>query len=124
MTIKYQRNTYTPVSTFRAALRDPVEVSLDWLSASYNELHEQVISFQFFTITDAEAGLPDAIAKRFYDTEELWWLICSYNGVIDPFEELVPGARIRVPDLQQSTLVLYQNNKIRQGSLLGTVSQV
>lgn len=110
MTVAYQRNTFTRSVTYRETALDDLELSLDWLTATYNNLFEQVTSIRKFTITESEAGLPDVIAFRFYNTEELWWLICVYNGIIDPLEELVPGVIIDIPDLDQSTVFLFQNS--------------
>lgn len=119
MTIGYQRDTYCPKVVLKESGRNRQEVSLDVLSASYNNIHEDVTAFQYFVVTESEAGLPDAIAKRFYDTEELWWMICVYNAIIDPYTELVAGMRIKIPDLQQVTLALYNQNKERESSNLG-----
>lgn len=119
MTVGYQRDTYCPKVVLKESGRSRQEVSLDVLSASYNNIHEDVTSFQYFVVTESEAGLPDAIAKSFYDTEELWWLICAYNAIIDPYTELVAGMRIKIPDLQQVTLSLYNQNKERESSNLG-----
>lgn len=124
MTIGYQRDTYCPKVLLKQEGRTRQEVSLDVLSASYNNLHEDVTSFQYFVVTESEAGLPDAISKMFYDTEELWWMICIYNGIIDPYTELVGGMRIKIPDLQQVTLAMYNQNKERQSSNLGTHREI
>jgi nucleoid-associated protein YgaU len=37
------------------------------------------------------------ISYKHYNTTELWWLICKFNGVKNPFEELTPGTYIKVP---------------------------
>lgn len=110
MTIAYQRNSFTKTVAYRETAVSSLEISLDWLSANYNNLFEQVSTVQSFVITDTEAGLPDVISYRFYNTEELWWLICVYNGIIDPLTELVTGLTIQIPDLDQSTVFLFQNS--------------
>lgn len=38
----------------------------------------------------------DTISFNAYDTTALWWLIANYNGVIDPFAELVVGDKIKL----------------------------
>ena len=36
------------------------------------------------------------ISYKFYDTIKLWWLICKFNDIKNPFEELVPGKVIKI----------------------------
>lgn len=38
----------------------------------------------------------DNIAYKYYGTERLWWLVCSMNNVVNPFEEIEPGQQIKV----------------------------
>ena len=40
---------------------------------------------------------PDLISDVFFDTPELWWLLLRVNNIKDPFEDLTPGTRIRIP---------------------------
>ena len=37
------------------------------------------------------------ISYKFYKTYKLWWLICKFNGVKNPFYELTPGKVIKIP---------------------------
>ncbi len=37
------------------------------------------------------------ISYKFFHTVELWWLICKFNEVKNPFKELTPGTIIRIP---------------------------
>lgn len=54
----------------------------------------------------------DTISYNMYNTTALWWMIANYNGVIDPFAELVVGEKIKVikPELV-SSLILGLRNK-------------
>ena len=54
----------------------------------------------------------DTISYRFYNTTALWWMIANYNGVLDPFTELVVGDKIKIvkPELI-SSLILGLRNK-------------
>ena len=38
------------------------------------------------------------ISFKFYNTIKLWWLICKFNNIINPFTELQIGKRIKIPD--------------------------
>ena len=37
------------------------------------------------------------ISFKFYQTVELWWLICKFNNIKNPFTELEPGKPILIP---------------------------
>ena len=38
----------------------------------------------------------DNISAHWYDTSELWWLICFTNDIVNPFEEIYPGQIIKI----------------------------
>ena len=42
---------------------------------------------------------PVLISNVFYDTPGYWWYIMQFNGITDPFEELLGGAAINIPAL-------------------------
>lgn len=58
---------------------------------------QSVKSFTNYTVTSSEAGRPDLISFKFYDSVELWWAILSYNGITD-VRDLTDGVTIRIPD--------------------------
>ena len=37
------------------------------------------------------------ISYKYYNTIKLWWLICKFNDIKNPFEELTPGSIIKIP---------------------------
>ena len=39
----------------------------------------------------------DMLGLLFYGDVGLWWVIAQYNGILDPFTELVEGKLIMVP---------------------------
>jgi len=47
-----------------------------------------------------------SISYRFYDTIELWWLICKFNGVKNPFYELTAGTVLKIPNDEIKDIVL------------------
>lgn len=104
--LKNLRSSYIPINIFRINPKDQGVQVLDDLNATYNTLREEVQTFENFTITDAEAGLPDLIASLYFGDESLWWVICLYNSIIDPISELTTGKRIRIPNIQSTTLFL------------------
>lgn len=42
-------------------------------------------------------GRPDLLAYTFYGDVGLWWIICQYNGILDPQTELVAGKQLLIP---------------------------
>ena len=51
----------------------------------------------FHTISAGEESRPDVISYMYYQTPELYWVILWVNGINDPFEQLNPGAILRIP---------------------------
>lgn len=52
----------------------------------------------------------DSIALDYYNSPTLFWVLCDFNQVQDPFNPLIPGQKIKVPVL---SLVSFELN--RQG---------
>jgi nucleoid-associated protein YgaU len=38
-----------------------------------------------------------SVAHRLLGDVRLWWVVAEFNDIIDPFEDLVPGERLRLP---------------------------
>lgn len=38
----------------------------------------------------------DNISFKFYNTAQLWWVICIVNNITNPFEEIYPGKVLRI----------------------------
>ena len=38
----------------------------------------------------------DNISFKFYNTPQLWWVICIVNNITNPFEEIYPGKVLRI----------------------------
>lgn len=41
----------------------------------------------------------DSIALEFYNNPTLYWIICSFNRIQDPFTELVEGQVLKIPSI-------------------------
>lgn len=50
-----------------------------------------------YTIESSYTGRADLIAAIFYGESHLWWLICQYNNILDPFSELIQGRILLIP---------------------------
>jgi hypothetical protein len=42
-------------------------------------------------------GRPDLLGYAFYGDTGLWWVICQYNGILDPLSELIEGKPLLIP---------------------------
>ena len=54
-----------------------------------------------FTIDASTQFRTDLISKISYDSFNYGWLIMDFNDITDPFEELVQGKVLRIPDLDE-----------------------
>lgn len=108
MAIGVERRNLMPLVVLEAE-NGQQELALDVLNAAYEGLAFAELAYDTFQVTSSEEGTPDAIAYRFYGKEELWWLICTFNGIIDPYTELVAGLKLRIPKLDEVFLFINEN---------------
>ena len=55
--------------------------------------------YSLWTIPQGYESRADAIAFKFYGDPSLFWVILESNNILDPFEELNVGSKIRIPRL-------------------------
>lgn len=123
-----ERRTLTPLVVLNDN-QGRQEVVLDTLNAAYEGLAFQSVSYDSFQVTETEAGQPDAIAYRFYGAEELWWIICTFNGIVDPYTEIVAGVKLRVPRLDEVYVYINESKsrtekQTRQAQQVGTFGEL
>lgn len=41
----------------------------------------------------------DSIALQYYNTPTLYWVICDFNDIQDPFTKLITGSQLKIPTL-------------------------
>lgn len=41
----------------------------------------------------------DSLALDYYNNPTLYWIICSFNRIQDPFSSLVEGTQIKIPSI-------------------------
>lgn len=70
----------------------PIQETLDPIDIP--EMEED----RFFEVTQEFAHRPDLISKKFYGTEQLYWIIAYANDMIDAFAETHTDRRLRIPD--------------------------
>ena len=58
----------------------------------------------FYIILDDDSW--SSISYKFYKTYKLWWLICKFNNIKNPFYELTPGKEIKIPSKEMADEIL------------------
>lgn len=53
----------------------------------------------FVTVTNDLIFRPDLISSKAYGLPDLWWVICEFNGISDPFFDLKVGMVLRIPKI-------------------------
>lgn len=48
----------------------------------------------------------DNISAHWYNTSELWWLICFTNDVVNPFEDIYPGKILKIFDINYFNIIM------------------
>jgi hypothetical protein len=43
----------------------------------------------YYAITISEESTPEKVAEQYYGNQDLWWIVCAINKVIDPFYDWV-----------------------------------
>jgi len=43
-----------------------------------------------------DSDFPDTISNKYYGTPFLWWVICLFNDIQNPFEDLLPGKSLKI----------------------------
>lgn len=64
-----------------------------------------------FLVSDKFAFRPDLISVSVYGSDVYWWMIMKFNGVCDPFTELVTGSVIDIPSISDLNRYIAQETK-------------
>lgn len=72
---------------------------LDFLSPKYLNIKHKLPSAKSYAIDGADQANAPGIAFSFYGSADYWWIVCLYNGILDPITELVPGLVLQLPNL-------------------------
>ena len=65
--------------------------------------------FEYYTVEGADNW--SSISHKFYNTVDLWWLICRINNINNPIKEIpVVGKKIKI---LTSAIVQRINNQLR-----------
>jgi hypothetical protein len=54
---------------------------------------------QTFVVTSANVANSPGLAYQIYGDKNYWWIICIYNGILDPIQDLQPGTVLQIPSI-------------------------
>jgi hypothetical protein len=118
---QYLQERHIPVVQYQGQGAAQSEQLPDWLNARYADIWQAELETQVHIVSDTDLGQPDAIAYRYYGNSNWWWLICSYNGVVNPLTDMFLGQRLKIPALQQAQLLLQELDGRREDRIGTTV---
>ena len=81
---KYSTDNYE----FKFRNNQPIEASLKNIFSYFylvKDFKEQGASYIIHQIKEGE--LPEDIAKKYYDTEDFWWLVLAFNDIKNPMTD-------------------------------------
>ena len=83
-----------------------------------NELKADPSDIVYY-IEPAYENKPYLLGYMFYGDEGLWWVVCQYNGIIDPLNELVTGKLILVPTIERVRSAMFTSS-VKTGGIQST----
>lgn len=95
------KNSAYNVKNGRYTLGGTTEVSafaLEWWSK--NPIPSDPSDIVYFVEKKYE-GKHHQLGYVFYGDTGLWWIICQYNGIIDPLNEIVEGKMLLIPTIER-----------------------
>lgn len=91
------KNSTTNTKNGRYVLGGKTETSLfalEW----WNKVNVQRDPSDIMYVMEKKyEGRPDLLGFVFYGDTGLWWIICQYNGILNPIDELIEGKILLVP---------------------------
>lgn len=74
---------------------------IDELDMLWNRLSNFTMNYTpvYYRVTVHDVMQPDNISYNMYGTERYWWIICLVNGIMNPFDELVIGTVLKLPNI-------------------------
>lgn len=67
-------------------------------------------NFTYFTVSKYNKSRPDLIALETLGDEKYWWCILEFNNIQNPFTDLQPGMKIKIPIFTESIDNFIRNN--------------
>ena len=73
---------------------------LDFLDGSYTSIGSALTKWRTHEVRAHDEYNLQIISDRYYGTVKLWWVIGTYNGIVNPLTELVAGTVLNIPTLE------------------------
>lgn len=67
-----------------------------YIVGTAKQLSDKTIYFEY---TVQRNDTYDKIALRYYNNPTLYWIICSFNRIDDPFENPKVGSKLKIPSI-------------------------
>jgi hypothetical protein len=88
------------VDLYRASYLKPgTDGRLNYLSAKYLNIRLMVSPSREYVVKAADEANSFGIAYNVYGDPGYWWIVCFYNGILNPITDIVPGTRLQLPSL-------------------------
>jgi hypothetical protein len=98
--VDLNRRSYLRVG---GTLKHPI---VSYLSARYKNLRQQLPADTLYMVTLADTANAPGIAFNVYGDRFYWWVVCFYNGIINPISDLKPGVLLELPNLEDINALL------------------
>lgn len=72
---------------------------LNYLSAKYKNIKFRIPPKQQYTVTQGDTANSFGLAFSIYGDKGYWWVLCMFNGILDPISEIAPGTLLNLPSL-------------------------
>lgn len=89
----------------------PTKPYFDWQTAEYKNIKFLLPPIYRHVCTAADWSNSPGIAFQYYKNTDYWWVVCQYNGIIDPITEFWPGRVILLPGLPELNAYLAERRK-------------
>ena len=77
----------------------PNQKYFDWLSAEYKNIKFRLPPVHRHVCSITDAANSPGIAFKYYQNVDNWWVVCQYNGIIEPVSAFYPGRVLLLPGL-------------------------
>jgi hypothetical protein len=77
----------------------PKRPGVDYLSAKYKNIKFTLTPKQSYTVSNSDMANAPGIAFSVYGDADYWWVICLFNGILNPITDFKPGMVLQLPTL-------------------------
>lgn len=94
---RYNRSNFYPKVVIKNASNAEVTIN-EFGNSYYDQYFEIKRELSVYTIKQEDLQRPDLISYKLYGTDQYWWILMKYNQISDPWNDIVEGNIIYVPD--------------------------